>query len=67
MSSSAPQWLVEKLALMSNPMLRKATLLRRRLRAEQKKALLEAYSLPGGMVIDRVAARSQVLATFPGR
>jgi len=28
---------------------------------------LEAYSLPGGMVIDRVAARSQVLATFPGR
>jgi hypothetical protein len=59
--------LVEKLAIAENPMFRKATLLRRRLRAEQKKAVLEAYSLPGGMVIDRVAARSQVLATFPGR
>jgi len=59
--------LQERLAIAGNEMFRKATLLRRRLRAEQKKALLEAYSLPGGMVIDRVAARSQVLATFPGR
>ena len=59
--------LQERLAIAGNEMFRKATLLRRRLRAEQKKAVLEAYSLPGGMVIDRVAARSQVLATFPGR
>jgi hypothetical protein len=59
--------LQERLAIAGNEMFRKATLLRRRLRAEQKKAALEAYSLPGGMVIDRVAARSQVLATFPGR
>jgi len=59
--------LQEKMAIAGNVMFRKATQLRRQLRAEQRKAVLEAYSLPGGMVIDRVAARSQVLATFPGR
>ena len=51
--------LQEKMAIAENPMFRKATQLRRQLRAEQRKDVLEAWSIPGGMVIDRAAMRQQ--------
>jgi hypothetical protein len=59
--------LQEKLAVAGNPMFRKATQLRRQLRAEQRQhEVSEAWSLPGGITLDRVAARSQILALEPG-
>lgn len=48
-----------RMAIAGNVMFKKATQLRRQLRAKQKRAVLEAWSIPGGMVIDRAAMRQQ--------